>query len=397
MSANPHSQYFFLGRNNSQNNNGNSGMIKPNLDALYKVFCKEQIANKDVTIQKTQTDLELLENQMANDQDDFDNLDRNAKSLKNKIEATEENLSELEGQEPDINYVPFVVVALVTLMLTFYLFIFYSSLSFLAVFKSGESTGEIQETLFPIGVFGELAGSSGGVIAMSFLLPFLFIGLGFLIHDSIEKKSYKTLVTIAIGTVLVDFLLAYVIAKKNYEIYKLTQNAIGNDVPNWEMDMAITSPDFYLVIALGLVVYIIWGVLLNRSFQYYDDIQPDKVKETKKLSLKSKIQNDKNELTNLNSQLAAMENKLKIQKENRIELQNKLIKLNNGFIAYSLSDLKSVVGDFINGWADFLNFNLKFNENNLDNEIKLANQIAEKWIASIWDSNSGSVPTNQIS
>ncbi|MBK7740473.1 MAG: hypothetical protein IPI42_07925 [Saprospiraceae bacterium] len=76
------------------------------------------------------------------------------------------------------------------------------------------------------------------------------LGLGFLIHDALEKQKYLFITGLLTFTLIVDAIIGYKISQS---IHNNEFNAgLTNEL--WRFDMIYSDINFYLVIALGFVV-----------------------------------------------------------------------------------------------------------------------------------------------
>lgn len=274
-----------------------------------------------------------------------------------------------DGEAPTTDYVPFVIGTFIVILLTLYLFVFYSSSGYSAFYgvKPG-SFGFINPN-----VFAEAQNKGGGLLAMIILFPVIFLGLGFLIHDALEKRKYLFIMGLLIFTLIVDAIIGYKISQS---IHNNEFNAgLTNDL--WRLDMIYYDSNFYLVIALGFVVYVIWGALLHYVLSKYRELQPDKAIELRVDNLNRKISELREALAaivsktnNLKSQISTIENEI-------ADKEKDIIGYENGVIPVNISLLKASVGDFMNGWFAYTNLMIPYNSDKITQEAK-ENQNA--WI-----------------
>jgi peptidoglycan hydrolase CwlO-like protein len=144
------------------------------------------------------------------------------------------------------------------LPLSIYLFLFYVAtiykvFYFNAVQIAESSTGTISALPAP----GELSEA----LSYNYLLlfaPFLFFGFGYAVHVLLENKSrlkYLFVSLVLLVTFLLDFLMAYKIHKNTSDAELLISDSLP--IPLFE------DSNFYIILFMGFVVYIIWSILLN--------------------------------------------------------------------------------------------------------------------------------------
>jgi hypothetical protein len=199
-------------------------------------------------------------------------------SLKNKVEVLEKGIIAIKQNPQEIlpdkmSRVSFFIGLLILVALSIYLFIFYSSASFSAFFK--------EFTLNEIGVANSIFDPKAisrayqdGITELILIIsmPFIFIGLGFLIHKFQEKKGFGKFLKIGLLiliTFVFDAILAYEITEKIYNLK--AENSFQEFAP-YTFDMAFQQVNFWLIIFAGFVVYIVWGFVFDFTIDSYDKI-----------------------------------------------------------------------------------------------------------------------------
>lgn len=209
-------------------------------------------------------------------------------AAKQKIETLKEEKAHIRRNPQEVigdvtGKASFYIGAIILLFLTLYLFTFYSSASYSAFFK--------EFSLNQIGVANSIFDAQAlskamkdGVMELVLILtvPFVFLGLGYLIHKLQEEKGIKKFGKIGVlilVTFAFDAILAYEITEKIYNIRK--SNSFG-DMPEYTIAMALNAINFWLIIFAGFVVYLIWGFVFDFVLDAFGKL--DKVK----LALKEK-------------------------------------------------------------------------------------------------------------
>jgi hypothetical protein len=175
----------------------------------------------------------------------------------------------------------FFIAAGILVVLTVYLFLFYVSAIYNAFLfdaaKSAEEglrTGrELSVTIFNGEAFQKAWASGGMTFAFLSTAPSIVIGLGFLIHHFLRAKQKAIVVAIVGVTLLFDFLLAYEIVYQIDRIKLLT----GETTVAWSIGVLVKSPEFYIILLAGFVVYIIWGLLLRAVLEGVEKFHPARV------------------------------------------------------------------------------------------------------------------------
>jgi len=218
-------------------------------------------------------------------------------------------------------------------MLTGYLFFFYVSAAYKALYTDFEKIAE-----------GIAAGTGTGSIMpkpaelaeaiqynyLLFLVPFVFYAFGWAFHIILEMKhKYKfvflgSLITI---TFVVDFLIALLI-HNNIEYAK---ELMGLDTKSWA-----ANPAFYVILFLGFIVYVLWSILLDSLFREWAKRQI--------------IQNLKKIIKHLRDDIKALQEKLIQEEPIRFDIAN--IREDLGTVI--LGNLKSYIDQFTTGWISYL-------------------------------------------
>lgn len=206
----------------------------------------------------------------------------------NERKVVENRIKRLEVEKEEIkkkgyipyNFVSFSISILITLGLTLYLFVFYSSTVYSAFYGSVDSNlgGFIRAS-----VFTEAASKGTGATSIIILAPFIFIGLGFLIHHALKEnrlltirkrpRKYGLISLLILMTFLFDSLMGYKIAESIHNDLYMK----GFTDLQWAYHLVLIDINFWLVLFSGFVVYIIWGLLLDKVMQDYENTHPEEV------------------------------------------------------------------------------------------------------------------------
>lgn len=202
------------------------------------------------------------------------------------------------------------------LPITIYLFVFYISASYSAFFKDFE-TDSLSAAIFDANAL-KLALTHGWLEAIFIItIPFVFMGLGYLIHMFQKTKkvmSYVKLAALLLLTFMFDVILAYLIEKKIFDFDRVPGQTFSPS-------QAIESVNFWGIIFAGFVVYLIWGLVFDFVMKEHENV--DKIKafirskkeeiknaQIKKESLLSKIEDLKKDLTSINGNISELQSKI---------------------------------------------------------------------------------------
>jgi hypothetical protein len=245
----------------------------------------------------------------------------------------------------------FYIGLILLLPITLYLLVFYVSASYSSFFK--EFTDDsLTAAIFDADALTNAFKASWleGVLVIT--IPFVFMGLGYVIHMMQKGTGTKNIVRIIAlftTTFLFDALLAYVIEKKIYDFNKTP------DSPLYDLKIALEQAEFWMIIFAGFVVYVIWGLVFD--FVMKENENKDKIRVF--------IRGKKEEIANFEK--AKRENSVKI-----LEFTNK-IDTHKGEIKI----LQSKIDGFVFPVKEYLNYHNQYKEGwfqAIGTEIALANE-----------------------
>ncbi len=231
----------------------------------------------------------------------------------------------------------FFIGLFLLLPITVYLFVFYISASYSAFFKKFD-TDSVSAAIFDANALSKA--TNDGWLEALFVgtIPFVFMGLGYLIHMFHKKKKgidRLKLVSLFILTFVFDVILAYLIERKIF----LYDAVLGQQFTPRD---AVTSVNFWGIIFAGFVVYIIWGLVFDFVMKEFENI--DKIKNfirQKKLEIQNYIeQNDK-----LSEKINELRNQISHINGVIDELQSKI----DGFI-FPKKSYHQYHNQYVEGW-----------------------------------------------
>ena len=359
--------YTQYGFRSAQKSQSNPEGIEGYLANVYEKFLEEQKLDgqglKD-RISKLKAEVQQEKAKKSESNADISSNKRHKEDKENAIQELELEKIDIRNGDGELGDTSsFIIGAFITLLLTMYLFVFYSSSGYSAFYgiKKG-SLGFINPN-----VFSDAINKGGGVIALIILFPVIFLGLGFLIHNSLETnkklvlegkpKSYALISSMLIITLIADIFIGYKISQGVHT------NAFNAGLTNetWNFNMVFSDINFYLVLVLGFVVYVIWGFLLNYVLSHsYLKTESEKVKLMIE-NISNKITERRNELNDIISKINRLESDI-INCDNKIQEKEKdIIGYENGVIPINVASLRGSVGEFMGGWQNYTNGNF-YNE-----------------------------------
>ncbi len=302
-----------------------------------------------------------------------DIINEKSPTLKKKIEDLKKDIIAIKQNPKDImpdkmSRVSFFIGLLILLALSIYLFIFYSSASFSAFFKEFSlSEIGVANSIFDPQAINKAYEDGITELILIISMPFVFIGLGFLIHKFQEQKGfgkYFKVGLLILITFVFDAILAYEITEK---IYKIKAENSFQDFTPYSFELAFQSVNFWLIIFAGFVVYLIWGFVFDFTIDSYDKINV----------VKQAIKAKKSEIKLYKEQIEKLEEEKNILKSEINDLKIKCKKLKGKIdgVIIDTAEFDKILHEFLGGWTHWMTANKKTRE-----EIDQANNKANEFI-----------------
>lgn len=297
-------------------------------DRLKQPYREEQEKNR-TELKKSEAAIGIYEKK---EQDINDNIDQ----IKNEIIEVKRNPDKYGIEEGKGLKAQFYIGLILLLPITLYVLVFYISASYSAFFKEF-SNDSLTAAIFDADAFTNAFKASWleGVLVVT--IPFVFMGLGYVIHMVQKGKGLKNifrLISLFTITFLFDSLLAYIIEKKIYEFNKTTESSPYN------LNIALGEPEFWMIIFAGFVVYIIWGLVFDFVMKEFENI--DKIRAF--------IRGKKENLLNLEKLKADYSNKTNDFKQQIVTINGKI------------SELQSKIDGFVFPVKEYLHYHHQYKE-----------------------------------
>jgi ferritin-like metal-binding protein YciE len=230
-----------------------------------------------VKLEEHKGDIERWENKIRRIQEEeIPRSKQRYETLKGERSHILKNPQEIIG---DLTGKPsFYIGSIILIFLTIYLFVFYSSASYSTFFKefSPNDIG-VANAIFDAQALSKAVSDGITELVLILTIPFVFLGLGYLIHKMQREKGYKKVIkitTLVFVTFIFDAILAYQITEKIYNIKMM--NSFG-ELPDYSIPMAIRAINFWLIIFAGFLVYLIWGFVFDFVLEAFGKIDTVKV------------------------------------------------------------------------------------------------------------------------
>ena len=290
-------------------------------------------------------------------ENDLPEAESKVKEANQKLNEFRANPSKYITEVKDNFYLLFY--GFISIAVAVFLYFFYSSVIYSAIFRDITiSKFTIFNSIFYPKAIEESFAKGIAPFMVVIFAPFIFLALGILIEHFKNKPNRKfkyTWLIIAIGTFIMDSILAYHIADRIY--YSKALNTFGNVKPFTFFD-AIQDLNYWIIIALGYCVYLIFG----KVFSLYNEqrLNKNKYEQMENLlnqNLQMAIENVeklKNRIKELDAEIYSLE----LQKTEIVKTSEKIF--------YSPHELRKILSDYALGWINFLH-NGKFPESDIRN------------------------------
>jgi hypothetical protein len=301
----------------------------------YKGITDEQKKEKREKLNELDKDLteinksnEKIEKEIKEKQDKIDKKREELLTIHEKHEENEEALL-----KDTFSPLKFSISLFILVMLTGYLFFFYVSAAYKALYidfekiasnmAQGLGTGSIMPQ--PV----ELAEAMRFNFLL-FLVPFVFYAFGWAFHVFLDMKNQLKVLYLGLliaVTFTVDFLLALIIHNNTEQAKEL----MGLATKSWT-----ASSTFYVILFLGFLVYIVWSILLDYMLGEWG-------KRKITLNIKKIIKHLRNDVKDLEKKL--------IQTDH---LKNEVAFLRDEIDTVVQGNLKGYIDQFTTGWISYL-------------------------------------------
>lgn len=263
-----------------------------------------------------------------------------------------------------------ILVALTAYLIIFYTSVIYSAFIF-DVMQALQEGADADKLYLPTIINLKaipLTHAEHGFLGSVFLVvgAFMFIALGYLIHKFSEGKRYFAAAALLLFTLLFDILLAGDIV---YNILE-AKYFIGEIPDEPDLQSLFRQVSFYIIIAAGFAIYIIWGLVLSFIMEERKKMKPEKIALREKSTL-IKFLNE--EIEKLNAKAQELKAQLKTT-EKEIESKEK----EKRTIFFNKQEISKKINAFGTGWIRFIS--QAYEDGEANTKIKEAQQVIESFI-----------------
>ncbi|MCX2432205.1 hypothetical protein [Pedobacter sp. GR22-10] len=367
--------YHEAGFRDASRNSGSPLALSICLNAIYAKFQneekelveKQQLAKEPyISEQKTkETEIKTLVISKESKEQQITKVETEIRTVKDNIEELKFEINDLP-RNPEKYHISaskgasskFWIGLIILMPLSLYLFTFYISTSYSAFFKPFDANSTIIMNVLDSKAF-EKAWQDGSLEgAFVTFIPFVFLGLGYLIHMFGEVKSainYIKVSLLLLTTFVFDAILAYQIEEKIYELNRTV------DSQDFNIAIAFSKIQFWGIIFAGFVVYLIWGVVFD--FIMKEHREKDKIKH-EQLRRKKDIQIHQDKIADIEIQKAKLLEELSEIKKSSLEAQGRVTALQQIIDAVIIPTKEYVLyaSEYMQGWITFINQKLHISQ-----------------------------------
>jgi hypothetical protein len=304
-----------------------------------------------------------------------------------KIPTLEQKIGEIKSEISDIRKNPehytekpgklgVVLMGIILALLTVYLWIFYTSASYSAFFREFKADDiNVANSIFDPGAITHAWERGAPALVLVVTMPFIFLGLGVLMHKFIEEKHWSKWIKLSlviIVTFFFDFIIAYEIVKKIYDLQAL--NSL-EDLPPYQFSMAFGDINFWLIIFAGFVTYLIWGLLFEKFMT--DTRKRDHAGEQIRVR-QSEVDEIQKEIKRLESEADALDQTIHQSARDRAQAEADL-----SGVFFKPREVEYVVFHFMSGWMQFIEGGLMVTPANKDSLRQQTRDIVMNFLAGI--------------
>ncbi|KAA2217186.1 APC family permease [Maribacter flavus] len=343
--------YHQDGFSTSKSCQGRPENLQSGLEAIYHKFenkCREAEIEQTKLKQPYETELKGKKTILLNKGEELSREKKRLEDVEEKIEKLKSDIVNVRRNPHDYG-IPvdrrssskFWIGLVLLAFLTVYTFIFYISTSFSAFFRTFDPSVELFGGMFYPQALQEAY--DAGYLELGFILfiPFVFFGLGYLIHMFWHKPTVGNIIKVVmlfVTTFIFDALLAYLIDEKLYNLNKTFED------PDFSISLALSSPSFWVIIFAGFVSYVIWGLVFDFVMKEHSD--RDKIQNFV-VSLEQEINNHLQSIQKYKQIIETVENVISDIKVRCTELENII----EGFIL-PIRNYKALSSEYLQGWQE---------------------------------------------
>ncbi len=301
----------------------------------YKGFSDDEKKDRKVQIKELESQLKEIEAENAKIDEHIQKKEKAIEDHRNdllKIRESRANDTEKLKKE-SFSVFKFTINLFILAALSVYLFFFYISAGFKALYVDFEAIAENIATGSGTGSIMPNAYELSQAIQYNYMLiliPFVFYAFGWAFHVLLDvpgNKKYFLIGGLISVTFVVDFLLAMIIHSNTEQAKEL----MGLATTHWAQ-----SSTFYIILFLGFLVYVIWSVLLDSLLREWD-------KNHVTGNIKKIIKHKRKDIQ-----------QLKAKQTDTTEIKQLINDYREDIATVMYGNLKKYIDQFSSGWISYL-------------------------------------------
>ena len=339
---------------------GNRHTLTACLQSVCWGIRKEQEMDDDLQqeLQKKLSAKKLeLETDRKNKEQELEASKEKQQDLAADIQSQKNKLADLEDSRYKRNRDAWITLVISTVLLipfTIYFFIFYSSVAYSAFFKVFDTNSlgrdgnfKLSEAVLDAAAFPNAWADGWGELLFILCMPIIFLAFGFILNRwerETGRLKYFTIPALIVIAFIFDSLLAFAICKK---IYNLDTMMSLESRPDYSIPLAMQDPQFWMIICLGFVSYLLWGFVFSYFVKAWENLDLNQIRkkeiEDKIVKLQKDLETEKNNGNNLKSQIIAIGPKI-MEIDTQMSVSAK----------YDLAKIRLELHNFFAGWQTYL-------------------------------------------
>lgn len=332
--------------------NGSHPALTPFLSKIYNAEKQRQHQDEETQNrirEQHRQEISELDGLIAQKENQKSGTEIKIQNNEGKLSDAKERLSTAKARDGEINRmarIKLIIGSLILLLLTIYLFIFYSSTFYSAFLYQPDPNSELSlgSAMLNSRAYSEAFQLGVGSFVFIITAPIIFLGLGYSLHFFMVQKGgvkWFKIAALLLITLMFDCILAYKIGEIMYNIWAARQWEI---VPTFDMSMAIHDINSWAVIFCGFIVYLIWGIVFDMIMTAYEELRSNKHEINQ---LQSQISNYQDQINLLRQEIVNTDGEISVLTNKKRGI---LERINNSVLVdYTL--IKTALSDFIAGWV----------------------------------------------
>jgi peptidoglycan hydrolase CwlO-like protein len=337
------------------------------LDVALKMFREDSKWITEQRVKKLEDNIIVLNKNKEGLESDLKVLEtnKNKKEIeRNDLVAEKDALESKSGISS--NLTPLIILGVSLILLSAFVFAFYYYVG--------------RATIVPMII--EALGIGQSVDALPILFPFIALIYGVMIHvflkqirqsQTLSKKVLSILILVVILGVAfwLDVVMGTAMAE-NAHVKDFNQ---GLTSVEWVDSMAWSDNRFYIVLILGFVSYLIWGILLSNFVSHPNFNKPEEIKR-----LTKKISEIDIEMSEINGQIDNLKNKIDNLKKEIDTKEYQIHEYKHGTIFYSIPIFDGIIGRFMEGYSAFVSGAFRTDQSMATAINEKANKVKQEWV-----------------